>query len=329
MRIRSISPIACENTKFMTKNPMQIWTNVKYEEPAIEMLREWLKQRRCNLNMNTSDETGIAFGQPPLDLISGTPTIRWIHLDSAGYDRYDSSEFREMAAGRGLIVTNSSSVYDEPCAQHAAAMILSLARRLPQSYESQMRDQSWPMMRLRAESRLLNDQNIVLLGFGAIARRLVELLEPFEVRISAVRRSSTGEESIAIFPHSELKARFAEADHIVNLLPANETTRGFINDSLLKYVKPGANFYNIGRGSTVDHDALLRTLESGRLAAAYLDVTDPEPLPLGHPLWKTPNCYITPHTAGGHTDERPRLINHFLLNLDRFVAGDDLIDRII
>ena len=82
MRIRSISPIACENTKFMTKNTMQIWTNVKYEEPAIEMLREWLKQRRCNLNMNTSDETGIAFGQPPLDLISGTPTIRWIKSEA-------------------------------------------------------------------------------------------------------------------------------------------------------------------------------------------------------------------------------------------------------
>ena len=94
-------------------------------------------------------------------------------------------------------------------------------------------------------------------------------------------------------------------------------------------MKPGAIFYNIGRGTTVDQTALLNALKSGRLSAAYLDVTDPEPLPKDHPLWSVPNCYITPHTAGGHAEEFERLATHFLNNLKRFEEGKALVDRVI
>ena len=94
-------------------------------------------------------------------------------------------------------------------------------------------------------------------------------------------------------------------------------------------MKPGAVFYNIGRGTTVDQDALGEALRSGRLRAAYLDVTDPEPLPPEHPLWTTPNCVITPHTAGGHDNEWTRLVQHFLANLRRHEAGQPLLDRVI
>ena len=94
-------------------------------------------------------------------------------------------------------------------------------------------------------------------------------------------------------------------------------------------MKRGAVFYNIGRGTTVDQDALGEALRSGQLRAAYLDVTDPEPLPPEHPLWTTPNCVITPHTAGGHADEWVRLVKHFLVNLRRHEAGQPLLDRVI
>jgi phosphoglycerate dehydrogenase-like enzyme len=85
----------------------------------------------------------------------------------------------------------------------------------------------------------------------------------------------------------------------------------------------------VGRGTTVDQTALLAALQSGRLAAAYLDVTDPEPLPVDHPLWSAPNCYITPHSAGGHRTEPMRLAGHFLDNLRRFERGEPLLDRVI
>ncbi|MEO6725182.1 MAG: NAD(P)-dependent oxidoreductase, partial [Blastocatellia bacterium] len=126
----------------------------------------------------------------------------------------------------------------------------------------------------------------------------------------------------------ELEKHLPLADHIINILPASAATRHFVNAELLAAMKPGALFYNIGRGSTVDQPALIAALESGKLAAAYLDVTEPEPLPPDHPLWTAPNCFITPHTAGGHIGERDRLVRHFLENLRRFTTGETLNDRV-
>jgi phosphoglycerate dehydrogenase-like enzyme len=114
----------------------------------------------------------------------------------------------------------------------------------------------------------------------------------------------------------------------VNILPANGTTKDFFDREVLSLLKPTAYFYNIGRGVTIDQDFLGELLTSGKLAGAYLDVTNPEPLPTDHPLWRAPNCFITPHTAGGFSDEMLRLVQHFLANFDRFQLGQDLSDRV-
>jgi phosphoglycerate dehydrogenase-like enzyme len=120
-----------------------------------------------------------------------------------------------------------------------------------------------------------------------------------------------------------------DADHIINILPDNQESRHFFDATRFAKLKPGAVFYNIGRGTTVDQNALLNALQSGRLRAAWLDVTDPEPLPDGHPLLTAPNCHITPHIAGGHTDETKTLVRHFLKNFERFIRGESLIDRVM
>ena len=114
----------------------------------------------------------------------------------------------------------------------------------------------------------------------------------------------------------------AEADHVVNVLPENDETRKYVNARRIACFKPGARFYNVGRGATVDQDALIEGLKSGRVGAAYLDVTSPEPLPPGNPLWTAPNCFITPHTAGGRIDEGVGLVSHFLANLSVFGTGE-------
>jgi phosphoglycerate dehydrogenase-like enzyme len=102
-----------------------------------------------------------------------------------------------------------------------------------------------------------------------------------------------------------------------------------MNAARFAAMKPGAIFYNVGRGSTVDQEALLGALQQEQLGAAYLDVTVPEPLPPEHPLWIAPRCYITPHTAGGHSDEHERFVAHFIANLNRFTAGEPLLDRVM
>ena len=121
----------------------------------------------------------------------------------------------------------------------------------------------------------------------------------------------------------------AQADHVVNILPESDATRGYVSASRIAQMKPGARYYAIGRGATTEQDALLDALNSGHLGAAYLDVTTPEPLPPEHPLWNAPNCFITPHTAGGHRGEDVRLVQHFLNNLRAFERGEELTDRVI
>ncbi|HSI10679.1 MAG TPA: NAD(P)-dependent oxidoreductase, partial [Chthoniobacter sp.] len=149
------------------------------------------------------------------------------------------------------------------------------------------------------------------------------------MQITAVRRRPAGDENVRVISEDGLAEALATADHVVNILPDNPATVGYVNAARFSAVKSGAIFYNVGRGTTVDQAALLAALQSGQLGAAYLDVTDPEPLPLEHPLWMAPNCYITPHSAGGHQTEPQRLVQHFLENLRRFEKSEALRDPVI
>lgn len=276
------------------------------------------------------DEADVAFGQPDAEQVIASPRLGWVHLTSAGYTAYDRQDLRQAFAARGAALTKSSLVYDEPCAEHVLAFLLCEARQLRGAFAAQAGARDWPQAPLRAGSRLLVGQSVVLVGFGAIGRRLAELLAPLGMRVSAVRRTVAGDEAVPTFRFDDARAVAAlgEADHVVDILPAAPGTERFFDAPRLAAMKAGAVLYNIGRGATVDQDALAAALASGHLAAAYLDVTDPEPLPPAHPLWAAPNCCITPHTGGGHADEQERLVRHFLDNLGRFTSGRPLIDRV-
>jgi len=271
----------------------------------------------------------IAFGQPDLASIARSERLKWIQVSSAGFTRYDTPEFRALVKERGLIVTNSSSVYAAACAEHVFAFMLAQSRMLPQALRSQAANGSPEYFQLRADSFSLRGQSMVILGFGGIATELVKLLAPFEMKITAMRRHPRGDEGFPTVTGDDLPAALATADHVINILPDNEGSRNFINAARLAQMKRGAVFHNIGRGTTVDQAALLDALRSGQLAAAWLDVTDPEPLPAGHPLRSEPNCFITPHTAGGHANEAETMVRHFLTNFQRYLAGSPLLDRIM
>ena len=118
-----------------------------------------------------------------------------------------------------------------------------------------------------------------------------------------------------------------EADHVVNVLPVRPAIIRYFGAERFRLMKRGKRFYKIGRGPTVDQPALIAALTTGQLDAAFLDVTHPEPLPPEHPLWSARNCFICPHTGGGHREESVRLVRHFLANLAAFGAGEELVDR--
>jgi phosphoglycerate dehydrogenase-like enzyme len=271
----------------------------------------------------------IAFGQPDLESIQRSERLKWIQISSAGFTRYDTAEFRAFAAERGLIVTNSSSVYAAACAEHVFAFMLAQSRLLPQALPSHAANGSAEWFRLRSGSVSLRGQSVVILGFGGIATELLKLLAPFEMRITALRRQPRGNEGVLTVTPEQLPAALATADHVINILPDNEASRNFIDAARLAQMQSGALFYNIGRGTTVDQAALAEALDSGHLAAAWLDVTEPEPLPADHPLRLQPHCHITPHIAGGHRGESGTLVRHFLANWSKFLRGEPLADRIM
>ena len=270
----------------------------------------------------------VVFGQPDVGDVLRAHKLRWLQVSSAGYTRYDTPGFRAAMKERGVIVTNSSSVYAEACVEHVLAFMLAQARLLPQTLATRCANgvPKWHM--LRAGSRLMTGQRVLIAGYGTIARRLIEVLDPFQMEIVAMRRNPRGDEPVRIVRPDGIMAELALADHVVNILPDSAETRGYFNSDRFAVMKPDAVFYNIGRGTTVDQEALADALECGRPAAAWLDVTTPEPLPQGHRLWTTPNCHITPHTAGGHCGESLTLVRHFLGNLGRFHRGENLLDRI-
>jgi phosphoglycerate dehydrogenase-like enzyme len=321
---------------------LTIWYNMNYPQAATELLMRGVSPHKLvfarslqssNLAAGEPDpqlaEADVAFGQPNPDEILNLPRLKWVHLTSAGYERYDRPDLREAFKSRGSILTNSSSVYDEPCAEHALAMMLSLARRLPDAFEQQRGEHGWPAATIRSKCHLLVGQTAVILGMGAIARRLIELLTPMRMNLIGIRKKVRGDEAIPTYAEDSIDTILPQADHVINVLPGGDATRGFINAHRFSLLKPSAIFYNIGRGGTVDQDALTTALLTNRLAGAYLDVTSPEPLTSDHPLWTTPNCYITPHTAGGHEDEFERLMLHFLENLRRFTTSEPLRDRVV
>jgi len=326
----------------MEQQKLTIWTNAKLPVDAAEHLaarvlphRLLLARETHSLNLVASPpdsllaDADIAFGQPDADQIRQLPKLKWIHLTTAGYTPYDRDDLRSALRSRDASLTTSSGVYDEPCAQHVLAMMLAFARQLPQSHATQMSDRSWPAAERRQRSFLLNGQTAILCGFGEIASRLCELLSPFRMKLFGTRRNVRGNEPIQLVAPSELADALSVANHVINMLPANATTTDYFDSVRLKAIKRGAYFYNIGRGATVDQDALRLALESGALAGAYLDVMTPEPLPPDHALWRTPNCVITPHTAGGFETEMMGLVEHFLINLGRFTTNTPLLNRVI
>jgi phosphoglycerate dehydrogenase-like enzyme len=307
---------------------LSIWCNASLGEPAWALLREGSRAHRL---VESLAEADVVFGQPDPEKLLAAPRVRWVQVSSAGYGPYDRADLRGALRARGAHLTKSSMVYDEPCAEHVLAFMLADARRLGEAFANAAGPRAWPQNPLRARARLLEGQSVVIAGFGSIGRRLVKLLAPFEMKVTGLRRRVAGDEPVPTFGWGTPQAAraLAEADHVVDVLPGNADTQRAFGAAVFAGLKPGAVFYNVGRGTTVDQEALRAALAAGKLSGAYLDVTDPEPLPPAHPLWTTPNCFVTPHAAGGHADEPQRLVRHFLDNLARFAAGAPLADEIL
>lgn len=251
-------------------------------------------------------------------------TLRWIQNTGAGVERLMTEQLRS----RRLILTNGSGVMAPNMAEHIIAMMLHFARQM-QSHHDARHDHVWREGFPRDRVFELNGQTAVLVGLGDIALETAARLKAFGMTIVGVRRSNTAklpDHVDEVVPLGSLDKALARADHVIASIPSTPETRGLFNADRFAAFKPGAHFFNVGRGTAVVQQALIDALESGQVAGAGLDVTDPEPLPKDDPLWSAPNVLITRHTAGASPFFQQRLLALFEENVRRFQSGETLIN---
>jgi phosphoglycerate dehydrogenase-like enzyme len=257
-------------------------------------------------------------------LLAAAPEVTWVQIFSAGAERCLAAT--RVASG-DVVLTNMQKMSSPVIAEHVTAMVLALARRLG-PYSKAMAAGAWrrgPEMAAGMQS--IAGKTVLVLGLGGIGTESARRLAALEMRVLATRRSSReGPEFVDYVGLSSERAKLAaEADFIVNALPLTAETQGILDAEFFAAAKQGAHFVNVGRGKTVVTQDLVAALESGQIAGAALDVTEPEPLPADHPLWQMDNVIITAHVAGrGGNFYRHRTLAKE--NLRRFVAGEALLN---
>ncbi|HSB99984.1 MAG TPA: D-2-hydroxyacid dehydrogenase, partial [Burkholderiaceae bacterium] len=240
--------------------------------------------------------------------------LKFIQSISAGTDQYDKALLRE----RGIRLASAAGVNAQAVAEHAMALMLALARRLPEARDNQ-NARRWRGMisEIAAREDQLTGKTLLVVGMGRIGSRLARLAKAFEMRVVATKRDpSTGTAGMdAVYTNDRLHELLRQADIVALTCPLTPDTENLIDAAALAAMKPTAHLVNVARGRVVDEPALVEALQQRRIAAAGLDVTREEPLPESSPLWTMPNVLITPHTAGETQRYEDAVIDILLDNL--------------
>lgn len=248
------------------------------------------------------------------DVLAAHPQLTWVQLPWAGVDAY--AEVLKKYAREGLVFTSAKGSFAQPVAEHAFGMILALLRLFPR----RIRATSWDSV---PQGISLFHKKIVIVGAGGIARELIRQLEPFNTSITVVRRSAGQVPGAASTVTTDrLHKVLPAADVVVIAAALTGETRSLIGAQELALMKPTAVLVNVARGGLVDPAALVEVLNAEKIFGAALDVTSPEPLPDGHPLWTARNVLITPHMADTPEMTSPLLVERISRNVAAFVLGE-------
>lgn len=247
--------------------------------------------------------------------------LRWVHVAAAGVDRLLFAELAESA----VVVTNSRGVFDRPIAEYVLGLILRRAKLFGQTQRLQA-ERRWE----HRETLSVAGSAALVVGTGAIGREIARLLTAVGVRVTGGGRNGReGDPDFGrVLPTTHLAAELGCFDWVVLVAPLTEQTRGMFGAAEFAAMAPGSYLINVGRGPLVDHAALLAALSdpTAPLAGAALDVFATEPLPADDPLWDAPGAFVSPHMSGDSVGWRQALIALFADNLDRWLAGQPLLN---
>jgi len=267
------------------------------------------------------------------------PHLRWIQFHSSGLDHVANAP---ILSKPDVKVTTASGTMASQMGEYVLAMLLSLGHHLPEM-GSMQRKAEWPRDRWeRFSPRELRGSKVGIVGYGSIGRQVARLLQPFGVEILATKRDAMhpddqgyipdgmgDPEGILVhrlYPAQALRSMIKLSDFVVVCAPLTDETRSLIGAQELAAFKPEAYLVDVSRGGVVDHTALLSALKEHRLAGAVLDVFSEEPLPEDSPLWKAPNVILTPHVSGISAQFDERVLQLFIENLRRYMAGQPLLN---
>jgi phosphoglycerate dehydrogenase-like enzyme len=275
------------------------------------------------------DRVEIGFGDVPFELLGRMPKLKWLQLWSAGADflqRFPSA--KELP----FQLTTTSGIHRQQLAEHLFALLLGWNRCLPAAMEAQKRHE-WLVV-TDPHLAALRGKTMLILGYGDIGKNIARVALAFDMKVIGLRRNpgpNSGEsEGVRVEAAADMRALLPEADYVVNILPATAETRHIIGAAEFGLMKNSALYINIGRGATTDEAALTDALGAKKIAGAFIDVAETEPLPPDSPLWDTENLIITGHYAGCHPDYSRMAMDVALENLGRYNRGEalkNLVDK--
>lgn len=271
-----------------------------------------------------AEDAQVLIGFCNQEILSAAPELHWVQVYSSGVERCVVNP--GMQTGNKLL-TNGQRIGSPALAEHAIAMMMALARGLD-VYHLNQQERAWQRsVDLGAgEFMELEGRTVLIVGLGGIGTQTAKRAHGLGMRVIATRGSRReGPDYVEyVGLADELLDLAGQADVVMNTAPLTDRTRGIFNAEFFAAMKPTAYFISVGRGASTVTDDLVAALNSGQIAGAGLDVTDPEPLPEDHELWTTPRVIISPHTAGRSDKSRDRLYLLVQENLRRYVAGEPL-----
>ncbi len=239
------------------------------------------------------EEADVVVGNIPEKFFPYMKQVKLLQLNSSGVPQ----AYLDLARTQpDMVLCSASGAYGPAISEHLVGALLMMMKRLHQ-YRDDQPNAAWID---RGDVRSIRDSKVLVLGMGDIGTLFARLVHAFGAEVVGIRRrEAKAPEGVSrIATMEELDSLLPWADVVAMSLPETRHTIGLMNARRLQLMKPGSYLLNVGRGTAVDQDALVAALRSGHLAGAHLDVTDPEPLPADHPLWKEENAFITPHISG-------------------------------
>jgi len=259
----------------------------------------------------------------PENILERAPRLKWVQTSSAGVDTLVGTKLWQS----DIILTNTSGIHVIPMREHVLGMMLMFVKHA-QGYFANKQDRVWEQ---HIPDQLCG-KTLGVVGLGRIGEGIARTAKAFDMRVVAIRRHVTEQETPAavdtLYPADKLPEMLGESDFVVVTVALTEETRKLIGEKELRAMKPTAYIINIARGSVIDETALTKALKEKWIAGAGLDVFEKEPLSQDSELWTLPNVIITPHVAGIMRDYNARAMEVFCENLRRYLAGESLINVI-